>query len=361
LASPPKESAEATLHFNHDNDKDLNMTSNQRRRLVGVVLSSFVLVIARDSTTAEQPKPLPTPRPLQPGAVVVPLLPADKLTTKGDGGSEVFQRGKTDSERVQSVSNVHNPSIELHLAPPEKRNGTAVIIAPGGGNRTLVVGSEGVEIAKWLNDLGISAFILRYRIQPYDSAVEGLADTKRAVRTVRAHAGEWGVKPDRIGVMGFSAGGEQAAWITLKFDRGQPDASDPVDGASCRPDFVVMVYAGWKRMDLSQVPPDAPPTFLASAGLDDAFHARQTVQFYDALFEAKIPVELHIYCHGATAAELPHATASPSALGRRDSSSGQATRECCRGNRAAIHVMSCKALGAVNFGFLSNASSSGFV
>ena len=274
------------------------MTSNLRRRLLGVAVGSLIPLMTRSVTAEEPPGSLPMPAPLQQGAVVVPLWPADKLTVKGDGGPEVFQRSQANSARVQSVTNIHNPSIELHLAPPDKRNGMAVILAPGGGNRTVVVGSEGTDIAAWLNDLGASAFILRYRIQPYDSAVEGLADTQRAVRMVRAHAGEWGVDPDRIGVMGFSAGGEQAARVTLEFDRGQPDAPDMVERASCRPDFVVMVYAGWKKMDLSKVPQDAPPTFLTSAGLDDAFHARQTVQFYNALFDAKIPVELHIYGHG---------------------------------------------------------------
>jgi endo-1,4-beta-xylanase len=273
------------------------MIGNRRQRF-GAVFNLLILLTTRDTTAEDQTKSLPMPEPLRPGAVVVPLWPADRLTTKGDIGPEVFQRGKSNSEHVQSVTNVHNPSIEPHLAPPGRRNGTAVIIAPGGGNRTLVVGTEGVDIANWLNDLGVSAFILRYRIQPYESAVEGLADTQRAVRMVRARAEEWGVKPDRIGVMGFSAGGEQAAWVTLRFDRGKSDASDSVDRASCRPDFVVMVYPGWKRMDLSKMPSDAPPTFLTSAGLDDAFHARQTVQFYDALFEAEIPVELHIYSHG---------------------------------------------------------------
>ncbi|HEY2760855.1 MAG TPA: alpha/beta hydrolase, partial [Pirellulales bacterium] len=188
-----------------------------------------------------------------------------------------------------------------HLAAEGKRNGTAMILIPGGGNKSVVVGTEGTDVATWLNDLGVSAFILRYRIRPYDSAVEGFADTQRAVRTVRAQASEWAVDPKRIGVMGFSAGGEQAARVTLAFDRGQPDAQDAIDRASCRPDFVVMVYAGWAKLDMSHVPSDAPPTFLTSAGIDDAFHARQTVEFYSALFEAKIPVELHIYGHGGHA------------------------------------------------------------
>jgi len=144
---------------------------------------------------------------------------------------------------------------------------------------------------------GIHAFIERYRPQPYGSATDALADTQRSFRVVRAHAKEWGVDPKRVGIMGFSAGGEQAGWVTLKFDKGHPQASDPVERESCRPDFSVLVYAGWLRMDLSKVPKNAPTTFLTSAGIDDAFHARQTVEFYDALFKAKVPVELHIYGH----------------------------------------------------------------
>ncbi|HEY2840622.1 MAG TPA: alpha/beta hydrolase, partial [Pirellulales bacterium] len=249
----------------------------------------------------EAPKKLEAPAPLQPGAVVVPLWPADKLVVKGDGGPESLTPTPGNPERVANVTNIHNPSIEVHLAPPEKRNGTAMILIPGGGNRSVVVGTEGTDIATWLNELGVSAFILRYRIRPYDSAVEGIADTQRAVRTVRARAGEWGVDPAKIGVMGFSAGGEQAARVLLTFDRGEADATDAVDGASSRPDFVVMVYAGWAKLDMSHVPTDAPPTFLTSAGIDDSFHAKQTVEFYNALFDAKIPVELHIYGHGGHA------------------------------------------------------------
>jgi acetyl esterase/lipase len=267
-----------------------------------LALSMLLFAVVSHALADDQPqKQPPAPEPLQPGAVVVPLWSADKLVIKGDGGPESLTRTPGSPERIQNVTNIHNPSIELHLAPADKRNGTAVILIPGGGNRSVVVGTEGTDVAAWLNDLGVSAFILRYRIRPYDSAVEGLADTQRSVRIVRAHASEWGVDPQRIGVMGFSAGGEQAARVTLVFDRGQPDAADEVGRASCRPDFVVMVYAGWAKLDMSHVPPDAPPTFLTSAGVDDAFHARQTVEFYSALFEAKIPVELHIYGHGGHA------------------------------------------------------------
>ena len=200
--------------------------------------------------------------------------------------------------RVVWVDNIHNPSIEVHLAPPEKNNGMAVIVVPGGGNQKCYAGPVGIEVADWLNKLGVNAFVERYRLQPYDSTVDALADTQRSIRMVRAHAKEWGIDPKRVGIMGFSAGGEQAAWATLKFDDGNPQASDPIEREGCRPDFSVLVYAGWAKMDLTKVPKNTPPTFLTSAGIDDAFHARQTVEFYDALFKANIPVEMHIYGHG---------------------------------------------------------------
>jgi acetyl esterase/lipase len=250
------------------------------------------------SQAAGSVTPSISPLPLAPGARVVTLWPAGHPTLKGFDQKEVFKSSPDHPERIQSVTNVHNPSIELHLAPPEKANGLAIIVAPGGGNSQLVVSTEGIDIAAWLNDLGVSAFILRYRLRPYNSAVDALADTQRAVRLVRANAKQWGVDPKRIGVMGFSAGGEQAARAELKFDDGNPDAGDVVDKQSSRPDFTVLVYPGWRQMDFSQVPSNAPPAFLTSAGLDDASHARQTVEFYYALFNAKVPVELHIYGHG---------------------------------------------------------------
>jgi endo-1,4-beta-xylanase len=229
------------------------------------------------------------------------LWPAGSPALKALAGSDKPEQvtfSKDHPDRAQSVVNVHNPSLEIHLAPPDKANGMAVVVAPGGGNKQLVVASEGLDIAEWLNSLGVSAFIERYRLQPYDSTVDAVADTQRSIRLVRAHAKQWNVDPARVGIMGFSAGGEQAAWASLKFDRGESGAADPVQRESCRPDFVVLVYPGWRRMDLSNVPKDAPPAFLTSAGLDDAGHARQTVEYYNALFAAKVPVELHIYAHG---------------------------------------------------------------
>ena len=241
------------------------------------------------------------PQPLVPGAKVLTLWPKGSPKLKEMPGSdkpELVYLSKGSEPRVLHVDNIHNPSIELHLAPAEKANGMAVIVVAGGGNKTLWVGPEGVDVANWLNGLGVHAFVERHRLQPYDSTVDALADTQRSIRMVRAHAAEWGVDPRRLGIMGFSAGGEQAAWVTLKFDGGDPKAEDPVERQSCRPDFSVLIYPGWKRMDLDVVAKDTPPAFITSAGVDDAFHARQSVEFFTALFNAKIPAEIHIYGHG---------------------------------------------------------------
>ena len=257
------------------------------------------LLWAAAASAADPGAALPAPKPLAPGANVVTLWPQGHPALRALEGSDKPEEMRVSKDgRVQSVVNVHNPSIEVHLAPPDKANGMAVVIAPGGGNTQLVVGTEGTDIAEWLNGLGVHAFIERYRLRPYTSDGDALADTRRSIRMVRARAKEWGVDPKRVGIMGFSAGGEQAGWVALKYDAGDPNASDPVERQGCRPDFAVLVYPGWRRMDLSSVPKDAPPVFLTTAGVDDASHARATVDFYNAWINAKVPVEMHIYGHG---------------------------------------------------------------
>ena len=248
-----------------------------------------------------EPLKLLEPQPLVPGAKVVTLWPAGSPMLRPLAGwdkPEVFNRSRGRPDRVESVVNIHNPSIEVHLAPADKANGMAIIVAAGGGNMTCNVGPEGTAIADWLNGLGIHAFVERYRLRPYGSGTDALADTQRSFRVVRANAKEWGVDPKRVGIMGFSAGGEQAARAALMFDSGKADASDTVERFSCRPDFTVLVYAGG-RVDMSGVPPGTPPpAFLLSAGLDDASHASFTVDFYKADVKSRRPVELHIYGHG---------------------------------------------------------------
>ncbi|HQR36693.1 MAG TPA: alpha/beta hydrolase, partial [Blastocatellia bacterium] len=180
--------------------------------------------------------------------------------------------------------------------------GTALIVAAGGGHRELNTGTEAYDLKDWLHSLGVTMIVLKYRLAQtpnYKYTVEGeaLQDTQRAIRIVRARAKEWNLNPNRVGLLGFSAGGALAALADIRFDRGKLDAADPIDRESCRPDFVGLVYAGWAPMDIT-APKDAAPAFLTSAGLDDAFHARQTVEFYQSLFKVEVPVELHIYGHG---------------------------------------------------------------
>jgi endo-1,4-beta-xylanase len=160
----------------------------------------------------------------------------------------------------------------------------------------------GVVLPAWLNERGVAAFVLKYRLERTDGynytvAKEAFDDTRRAIRIVRARAAEWNVNPHRIGVHGISAGGAMAAYANIRFDRGDPNATDPVERQSCRPDFVALVVPGLRPID-SEVPKDAAPAFIACAGIDDKSHARDSVKFHTLLFEAGVSSEVHIYAHG---------------------------------------------------------------
>ena len=169
---------------------------------------------------------------------VVYLWPAGSPTLQGPDEKEITNPpDPKPGQRIATIKNVHNPSLEVHLPPADKATGTAIIVAPGGGHKELVVGTEGTDIARWLNDLGIAVFILKYRLAQtpgYHYTVEGeaLQDTQRAMRIVRASAKQWNINPDRVGILGFSAGGALAALADIRFDRGNPDAADPIDRQS---------------------------------------------------------------------------------------------------------------------------------
>jgi acetyl esterase/lipase len=201
---------------------------------------------------------------------------------------------------------------------------TSVIIAPGGGYRGLEMNYEGRQVANWLNATGISAFILKYRLGPrYHHPIE-LGDAQRAIRWVRAHAADYGLKPDRIGMLGFSAGGHLTSTAETHFDSGNPGASDPIDRVSSRPDFAVLCYAVVSMTapyshrgsaqallgdspdpkllaDLSNeshVTPQTPPTFIFSTSEDTTVPSENSVAFYLALHRVHVPAELHIFQKG---------------------------------------------------------------
>ena len=204
---------------------------------------------------------------------------------------------------------VDRPQLSVHLPPGETATGTGVIVAPGGGYRILAADHEGLQVARWLNRRGIAAFVLRYRLgERYHSAVS-LQDGLRAVRLVRHRAGEFGVARNRVGMLGFSAGGHLAVAVGTSWDGGSGEAEDPVERESARPDFLAPVYAvtngilrGRKAEEYTpadtRVTAETPPTFLVHSHEDAIVPASQSTLFYDALLAAGVPAELHIYGFG---------------------------------------------------------------
>jgi acetyl esterase/lipase len=214
------------------------------------------------------------------------------------------------------------PSLSYYF--PARKNGTAVVVCPGGGYGALAMDHEGRQIAEWLNSLGISAFVLKYRLGPRYRHPSMLHDAQRAIRMVRSQAAALGLAADRIGIWGFSAGGHLASTAATHFDDGKADAADPVERVSSRPDFAVLAYPvisfttpythrGSKRNLLGddpdeklvqslsnelQVTPRTPPTFLFHTNEDTGVPPENSVLFYMALRKAGVPAELHIYERG---------------------------------------------------------------
>jgi acetyl esterase/lipase len=212
-----------------------------------------------------------------------------------ENGAPGFESRKDIPEQAQDywVRNVNDPSITVFLPPKEKATGAAVIIAPGGGFRELVFNAEGVQAAQFLNSIGVAAFALKYRLpgepnSPYTKE-NVRQDAYRALRLVRSHAKEWNIDPNRVGILGFSAGGEVASMIAYAPGAGDPAAPDPIDRENGRPDFQMLVYPGGGVPDT--VPPDAPPTFLLVANDDQYGCDKVTLQLYEKLHAAGVPVE----------------------------------------------------------------------
>jgi acetyl esterase/lipase len=223
--------------------------------------------------------------------------------------------GSTDTDR---------PTITPYLVPAGRGTGTAVVICPGGGYVNLSMDLEGSQIARWLNSIGVTAFVLKYRLGPrYHHPIE-LGDAQRAIRTVRAKAAQYRVLPNRVGIMGFSAGGHLASTAATHFDGGNPGAADPIDRLGSRPDFAVLCYPvisfttpyvhrGSMRALLGespdpklvenlsnelQVTAQTPPTFLFHTNTDTVVPAENSILFYMALRKAGVPAEIHVYENG---------------------------------------------------------------
>jgi acetyl esterase/lipase len=207
------------------------------------------------------------------------------------------------------LGNVSVPTLTLYQAQNSAAKPVpAVVVFPGGGYSILAIDLEGTEVCDWLTAKGVTCVLLKYRVPgsgPYPKSVEALEDAQRAMGLVRQHAQEWGIDPQRIGVLGFSAGGHLAAAISTHFDKRLFDPVDQADQLSCRPDFAVVVYPGYLALAEENFAPNpeikptsnTPPTFIVQAE-DDPVHVENAVVYFLALKNAKVSAELHIYAQG---------------------------------------------------------------
>jgi len=259
------------------------------------------------------PKPGPptdapyVPQPILPGGVVVPLFPPGSAFLKMERikEPEQYSMSATVPGRINSIVNRHNPSIEVHTVDRGLNTGAAVILAAGGGHNTLNVGSEAADFVPFFYNYGVTTIILRNRLRRdgYNPQTDEVYDTLQAVRMVRAYAKEWNVDPNKIGVMGFSAGAELASAAAVlygDFDKKNGDAADPLAGISSRPDFAGIIYPGpspfARNRTAPPIPRNVPPAFVVCGGSGDRGHAVWAIEYFSAMLAISVPnIELHIY------------------------------------------------------------------
>jgi acetyl esterase/lipase len=257
---------------------------------------SFVLLLAFLTANASEP---------------LKLWPNGAPGEKGDIGEERDMTkpsdGLTGGKTVIRLGNVSVPTLTVYQPPPEKNTGAAVVVCPGGGYSILAMDLEGTEVCQWLNSAGVTAVLLKYRV-PARKGLERYAaplqDAQRALGLVRYHAAEWHIDPKRIGIMGFSAGGHLSATASTRFEKRTYDPVDEADQASCRPDFVILIYPAYlTHKEGPELAPEltvtsnTPPTFLVQTE-DDPVRVENCLFYYLALKQAKVPAEMHLFAHG---------------------------------------------------------------
>ena len=250
-----------------------------------IILLAIVLLASCASAAAQHPVIFLWPNGA-PGSIANAAPETVRVTPEGD----------------HVISNVHQPSITVYLPPAPTATGAAVLVIPGGGHRELWMDHEGYAVADWLSSHGVAAFVLKYRLarEPGSTyTIEGteLQDVQRALRLIRSRASEWSVNPDRLGVIGFSAGGELAALASDRYDGGNPAATDPptdpIDRQSSRPAFQALIYPAIPH-DL-QLSKQTPPAFLACGANDRQDISEGLPQLYLQMKSAGVPAELHIF------------------------------------------------------------------
>ncbi len=244
--------------------------------------------------------------------LAVDVWPEGKVPGEPSGiGAEKEQDQRPNEKPVRRITNVTKPTLTIYSPPKEKNTGAAVLIAPGGGYSILAWDLEGTEIAEWLNSIGVTGVVLKYRVprRPGEGKdkvepIESLQDAQRALSLVRSKAADWGIDPTKIGMLGFSAGGHLTAKTSTTFAKRSYASLDSVDTQSCRPDFTVLIYTAYLvEKGASELKPEfpiskeTPPAFLAHAH-DDPVTPESSIFYFLALKRANVPAELHIYSTG---------------------------------------------------------------
>jgi len=280
-----------------------------------IVLLALLTSAARSIAAADAPAPISSNE----GPLVIELWPGTAPDETGNIGPErVRMSPQLDRKQVEvteptrMITAVTKPSITVYRPHADRQTGTAMLICPGGGYWDLYWQLEGEEVAAWLNSIGITGVILKYRVPRRPDDVKGeparrpLQDAQRAVSLVRSRASEWGIDPRRIGMIGFSAGGHLAAATATSFEKRTYEPVDDIDKISCRPDFAIPVYSGYlkakDKVELApglNIPPGTPPFFLVHGGADIISEPENSVVMYLALKQKGIPAELHIYAGAA--------------------------------------------------------------
>jgi acetyl esterase/lipase len=273
-----------------------------RKRLL---LSAIVAVVSV-SLFAQQPA-----WEAAPGHVTLPLWPHGAPGAQPNPAPEADTTTATDrliaGRPIIRLGNVSTPTITLYK-PKGKNTGAAIVVFPGGGYRILAIDLEGTEVCAWLNSEGITCVLLKYRVPdsgPYPKSSAALQDAQRALGMVRLHATEWHIDPNRLGVLGFSAGGHLVAALSTHYDHRLYDPVDAADVLSCRPDFAVLIYPGYLALADQNFAPNpeihptaqTPPSFILQAE-DDPVHVENATTYFMELKNAKVPAELHIYAQG---------------------------------------------------------------